>query len=369
MNIPADEASSPHSNIIIYGDSMSNQGGTGVYLKRLLDGFVHLRHESVSVVLSSGIYSPAEALASKIESYGIKKLFAENYRLPGIASECKPALIHLPAFGGKPPAGVPHVVTLHDLAFLAHPEMFPKIKSLYYKHHFRTTAMNASLVIVDSDFTGREAEKYLDIPQERIRRIYLSTPSFRSDPVLFREEYEVFDEYLLFTGTIEPRKNVSLLLDAWEVISRKRPNLKLIIAGRWGWGKHSLRGQLENTKGVIWTGSISDSMLKSCMTGAELLVYPSIYEGFGLPPLEAASVGVKSVIGVSETLGEIFGGIAEQMKENTGLALAESIETVLSEQKNSESLIEFANRFTNVTMAESVYSVYREVIDENSSGL
>lgn len=342
---------------------MSNMGGTGVYLKRLLSGFSELGKKSVNVVLSSGICTPEEALSADHCSTGFRKVIAENYTLPRIASKLSPDLVHLPAFGGKPPLGVPYVVTLHDLAFMAYPEMFPKIKSMYYSRHFRKTAQNAAMVMVDSEFTADEARRYLDIPKERIRRIYLSTSSFESDPKLFRTEYAIQGEYLLFTGTIEPRKNISLLLDAWEIICKNRPGLTLVIAGQWGWGDASLMKRLGNAKCVLWTGSISDTMLKSCMSGAELLVYPSLYEGFGLPPLEAASAGVKSVIGISETLSEIYGGIAEQMSENTAAALFEAVENALSQPADSDELVRFSAEFSNPKMAENVYSVYREVLE------
>ncbi len=344
---------------VVYADSLVNRGGTGVYLRRLLEGFIQC-NANVLAAAAKRLMKPSEALDADLSASGILKVFHENITLPSLVASVSPSIVHLPAFAGKPPGGIPCAVTLHDLAFLANPSWFPWLRSVYYRLYFRRVAKRADVLMVDSDFTGSEAVRRLGVGSERIRKVYLSTESMQLDPEIFRKSTGIRDRYILFVGTVEPRKNISSLLTAWQAVSQEHPDLKLVIAGRWGWGSAALKDLLRKSSGVIWTGQLSDSILKSCITGAELLVYPSFYEGFGLPPLEAASAGVPSVVTPAKALVEIFSEISNialnHNPDSIAGAILESLDTVYDKKK----LIEFASGFSVKRMAEEVLGVYRE---------
>ncbi|MCK4506466.1 MAG: glycosyltransferase family 4 protein [Candidatus Aegiribacteria sp.] len=344
---------------VVYADSLANRGGTGVYLRRLLEGFIQCKAH-VLAAAAKRLMKPSEALDTDLSARGIMKVFHENITLPALVKSVSPSIVHLPAFAGRPPGGVPCAVTLHDLAFMANTSWFPRLRSVYYRLYFRRVAKKADVLMVDSDFTGREAIRRLGVGSERIRKVYLSTESMQLDPEIFRKSTGIRDRYILFVGTVEPRKNISGLLTAWNAVSQEHPDLKLVIAGRWGWGPAVLKDHLRKSSGVIWTGQLSDSILKSCITGAELLVYPSFYEGFGLPPLEAASAGVPSVVTPAEALVEIFSEISNialnHNPDSIAGAILESLDTVYDKKK----LIEFASGFSVKRMAEEVLGVYRE---------
>jgi glycosyltransferase involved in cell wall biosynthesis len=347
---------------IVYGAALGNSGGTGVYTARLLEGFRSIRTESVLVAVPGALLSPGEALAAKLPG-GIPKVLAELFGIPAVVRRAHPSLVHLPAFSGTVPAGIRSVVTIHDLAFLANPSWFPALRSLYYRLHFPGTARRASAILVDSDFSAREAVRLLGIDPSRIRRIYLSAPAFEAPAGIFRSTFRVSGSYVLSVGTIEPRKNIGRLLDAWDAVLRERPGLTLVVAGRWGWGDGSIRRRLRTAPGVLWTGPLPPDMLRSAYAGASLLAYPSLYEGFGLPPLEAASAGVPSLIGPAESLGEVYSSIAAavcgQEADSISAALLDALETRIA----PDDLRTFARAFSNERMAGETLAVYHETAE------
>jgi glycosyltransferase involved in cell wall biosynthesis len=347
------------STAVIYANALGNRGGTGVYLRRLLEGFESC---SADVLAASGgqLVKPAEALRNPNTMGKLGKLFAENFTLPAITASIAPSIVHLPAFSGRTPSSVPYAVTLHDLAFCRNSSWFPFFKSLYYRFRFKKVARRADAVIVDSEFTAAEAVELLGIEGKRIRRVYLSTGSFLSDTGPFRRRFALNGRYIVYAGTIEPRKNIAALVDSWGVVSSIHKDLHLVLAGRWGWGSGKLRKKLMNTANVLMTGPLEDRMMKSCITGAELLVYPSLYEGFGLPPLEAASAGTPSVITPASALMEIYSEVSTVTEGFDSRSITESILDTLETPCDVNKLKEFAAAFTNERMAIEVLEVYRE---------
>jgi glycosyltransferase involved in cell wall biosynthesis len=347
---------------VIYAESMANRGGTGVYLRRLLRGLDTLGAKGVLAAVNGSLLSPAGALAAGVTGPGgWRKVLAENLSLPRLAASVSPRVVHLPSFTGRAPADTPFVVTLHDLAFRACPGWFTILRSIYYRLLFARTAAAADLVMVDSDFTGTEAVRLIGIPAGRIRRVYLSTESFQADPGDFASFTGVSGPYAVFVGTVEPRKNLMTLLDAWEIVRRSVPGLSLVVAGRWGWGEGVLRTRLETSPGVVWTGELPETLLQSCISGARLLVYPSLYEGFGLPPLEAASAGVQSVVTPAGALTEIFGKAAHLCPGFSAADIAGTVQLALENPLDPGMLRDFAAGFSNRSMAEAVLEVYGEL--------
>lgn len=329
-----------------------------MYLRRLLTGFAG-NGADVLAAVGGQVTSPSGALVAKPMT-GIRKVFWENMILPAGNYSPRPGIVHLPAFSGRGIRGVPSAVTVHDLAFCRNPAWFPPIRSLYYRLLFRRTASKASVIMVDSDFTASEAESLLGIERERIRRVYLSTEPFVADPAAFRESIGISGRYVVFTGTVEPRKNIQALLRAWAEVRRVHPELTLVLAGRWGWGSRRLRESLAGTEGVIHTGSLPLNILKSCVNGASLMVYPSLYEGFGLPPLEAASAGVPSVVSPAEVLKEVYGDISLVAGGFDATSLSKAILEGLETAVDAGALMDFAGSFSVETMASAVLDVYRE---------
>jgi glycosyltransferase involved in cell wall biosynthesis len=253
---------------------------------------------------------------------------------------------------------MPYVVTVHDLAYLAEPSWFPALRSLYYRLAFTRTARGAELVMVDSRFTGREAVRLAGVPEESLRTVYLSADNGPASPGPLMERLGLSPGYLLCVGTVEPRKNLESLLDALELLRRRRSGLELLVAGRWGWGPPDLRQRLRSQPGVVWPGALGGDDLKRAYTGAALLVYPSVYEGFGLPPLEAARAGLASVVGPAGALAEVYRDAAFHSAADPA-SLAETVEAAL-ESPPPKGMEALAARLTNARMARRVLDVYAE---------
>ncbi len=330
--------------IALYASSSANRGGTGVYTKRLINGF---KTAGITNVIPLGSQ----------QSGFVGKLVSEHYSIPHIVKKEGFELVHLPAFGGNVAGTVPFAVTVHDMAFMVRRKWFPFLRSLYYRLHFPMVARGASVIIADSDFTVSEIKKYLGLDA---CRVYLSAPQNNADPMMFRRAFGIDGKYILATGTVEPRKNINALLEAWPSIRLVHPELTLVIAGRWGWGRKETKHALLNTPGVKWVGSISEGHLSSAFSGARLMVYPSLYEGFGLPPLESAASAVPFVIGPAVTLREIYGSVAAAISGETPSSIAQAVLNALDMSKKPDELREFASHFTNVRMAENTYAAYRK---------
>ena len=332
-------------SVALYRPAAFNLGGTGVYTRRLIEGFASSGIKGVTPVGGS----PGGALS---------KFFMEHFSIPDRIRNGDYDLLHFPAFGGRSPSGIPYAVTVHDMAFMANPRWFPLVRSLYYRFHFPKTAKGASLVIADSDFTSGEIKKYLGIDSVRV---YLGASLNYSDDVLFRKKQGIQGDYVIYTGTVEPRKNISPLLRSWETVRRDHPAIDLVIVGRWGWGSPKTKTLLTETPGVKWLGPLSNAELMSAVAGARLMVYPSLYEGFGLPPLEAAAAGTPFVAGPAVTLKEIYGDIAAGFCGSSSDSIAKSVLDALDTCYSSDELREFASSFSNRTMAENTWACYERL--------
>ncbi|PIE51716.1 hypothetical protein CSA37_04965 [Candidatus Fermentibacteria bacterium] len=330
----------------LYAASGSNRGGTGVYTRRLLKGFQLIGASSVKA-LAQGTRTTAG------------KLLAENLSVRRHLRREKYDLLHLPAFGGSVPSGIPYAVTVHDMAFMRHPEWFGAVRGLYYRLKFPEVAKRAALIIADSFFTAGEIKELLGLES---KCVYLSAPDNSETDELFRQATGITGEYILYTGTVEPRKNIGNLLAAWKDIRRVHSGLTLAVTGRWGWGPSLLRKALENTEGVRWTGSVSDRMIMSAMTGARLMVYPSIYEGFGLPPLESAAAGTPFVIGPAKALTEIYGNVASGIAGDSPESIAAAVLNALETEFSPDDLRNFAGELSLEKTASETLECYRAAV-------
>ncbi|HSO28100.1 MAG TPA: glycosyltransferase family 1 protein, partial [Anaerolineales bacterium] len=191
------------------------------------------------------------------------------------------------------------VITLHDMTFFLFPELHTRAKRLYFPPMIRLSAQKAEALIAVSESTRQDAIRILNLPPEKIHTVMLGvTEEFRpiSDQQALervRQAYHLPDAFVLFVGTIEPRKNLPALLQAYA----RLPDAvapPLVIAGGMGWGYECILQQIDSLglqERVVLTGYVADADLPIVYNLARLFVYPSTYEGFGLPPLEAMACG------------------------------------------------------------------------------
>src|SRR2546423_1878131 len=204
-------------------------------------------------------------------------------------------VLHCPTYRGPVRSRVPLVVTVHDLAVFRHPEAFPPWTRTYSRVVVPRVVRAARIVSAVSEFTATELETLLHVPRERIRVVpNAAAEAFSEDGP--REE----GDYVLAVGTLEPRKNLARAIEAAAQLG-----VELRVVGAPGWGGVEARGA-----NVTWLGSVDDDELARQYRGALCVVYPSVYEGFGLPVLEAMACGAAVVTSAGGATAEVAGDAA-----------------------------------------------------------
>lgn len=277
---------------------------------------------------------------------------------------------------------IPTVVTIHDLSLLLHDDTHLKPLTRRARRRLPRVAQSADMIITDSAAMKREIADHLKVPKEKIAVTHLAPRSvFKPLPpqqtLEARQRLKIADEFILFVGTIEPRKNLQALIRAFSEIQRTNGrNIQLVIAGREGWLMdefYSLIHSSELDELVRFTGYLSDEDLCALYSSCAVFVYPTLYEGFGLPPLEAMSCGAAVVTSDIPVMRESVGEAAVRVDPNSVTGLAQAITNVLENPGMREQLsqagIEQAGRFTWERTAAQTLEVYRQVLDQVTHSL
>jgi glycosyltransferase involved in cell wall biosynthesis len=227
-------------------------------------------------------------------------------------------LYHEPNFMPLP-CDLPTVATLHDLSVLLHPEWHPAYRVAAYERDFRDGLARTAHVITVSDFAREEIVRVLGLAPGRVTRVYNGVKAaFRplppADVAAGLRRLGLPPQYLLHVGTLEPRKNLLMLARAYcalpEPVRRRFP---LLLAGGWGWRAGPLADYLKDTgeaRGVRHVGYVADADLPLLYNGARALAFPSLYEGFGLPPLEMLACGGAVLASTAGAVAETAGAAA-----------------------------------------------------------
>ncbi len=235
------------------------------------------------------------------------------------------------------------VITFHDLSFIHHPDFFSRRQHLWHKlQNYKKRALEADRVIAVSDFTKNDLIRTLGVSPEKTRTIYSGVSgSFRplsADDGTFRDflakKSIASAPYLLYLGTIEPRKNIIAAIKAFnEIKSDSRlSDRKLVLAGGRGWLYEEVLKTAESSpyrKDIIFLGRVKPEERKFLYNGAEVFVYPSFFEGFGFPPLEAQACGTPVIVSSRSSFPEIIGDSAPMVDPWRTEELSAMIKSVL----------------------------------------
>jgi glycosyltransferase involved in cell wall biosynthesis len=241
-----------------------------------------------------------------------------------------------------PPARSPVVVTIHDLTFVRFPELCTP-DTLQYGRLVRRALDRGAVVHATSGFVAGEVREHFGIDDARIAQIPLGVrPSGGGDPQRGRRLAGA-DSYVVALGTVEPRKNLPVLVRAFDAIAARDPELRLVVAGADGWGADELRAAWNAAKHgdrVVRLGYVSDAERRDLLAGARVLAYPSIYEGFGLSPLEAMGAGVAVVAARAGALPETLGDAAELVDPADIDELAAALDRVVHDDQLRRALVD-----------------------------
>jgi glycosyltransferase involved in cell wall biosynthesis len=252
-------------------------------------------------------------------------------------------VLHCTTFRGPPRARVPTVLTVHDLAILRAPEAFPRWHRLYGRAGLTRVLRAADAIVCVSEFTRDETIDLAGVPAERIRVVPNGV-----DAVFGPDGPRAEGEYVLAVATLEPRKNLGRAVDA-----AREAGLELRVVGARGWGGVDVAG---------WVGEIPDAELAALYRGARCVVYPSLYEGFGLPVLEAMACGTPVVTSRDSAMEEVGGEAAVLVDPLDVAAIAEGIRAAIEHRDEIVPLVlERARSFTWQSSANTVVELWREL--------
>lgn len=293
----------------------------------------------------------------------------------------RPTLLHGPNYF-LPLSADSAVITIHDLSVFRYPEFHPVERVRDFERNLQGSIDKAQHLITDSETIRREVIDFTGLSPERVTAVPLGiSEAFR--PVSLEERSPVLQRYgLPLTGygftlsTLEPRKRIDRLLTAWrELPLSTRSHYPIVIGGTGGWNNQELHEQIRTGAKEGWVlplGLVDEVDLPAIFSGAVLFAYPSVYEGFGLPPLEAMAGGVPAVIGASSCLAEVTKGAAmvtdpDDTKE-FALALLRAIE---DNQWRSEAIsagIKVAEGYTWTRCVDKTVGVYQQVSRRHGGG-
>jgi glycosyltransferase involved in cell wall biosynthesis len=267
----------------------------------------------------------------------------------------------------------PSVVSFMDLSFLRFPRAFNRGNRLYLTTMARAAVRRADHLLAISESTRQDLIRLLGARPDQVTVTYCGVdPAFQPlDPVAvhaYRAQRGLPDQFILYVGTLEPRKNVPRLLEAYAALRRQGPTPPLVLAGGRGWGQLGIEARLAAlglAESVRLLGYVPTAELPLCYNAASVFVYPSLYEGFGLPPLEALACGTPVVASNASSVPEAVGDAALLVgpRDVAGLAAALAValdDTALRERLRIAGLAH-ARGFSWRRMAEQTHAVYHRV--------
>ena len=261
------------------------------------------------------------------------------------------------------------VTTVHDMiAYLFPSSSHPKIVS-NQKRRLKIVKAEVDAIITDSETTKEDLVKFLEIPQEKVTVVYLASsvifkPQDDDKVKEVLEKYKIKKPYILSVATWEPRKNIQKLVDVFEKIQKENPNLSLVLTGKHGWGQDP---SFKDNDRIVSTGFIPRDDLTALYSGCRVFVYPSLYEGFGLPILEAMACGTPVITSNNSSMTEIAKDAAILVDPRSESQIKRAIEMVLnlnldSYQKMVNASLNRARQYTWIKTAKETLKVYEEVV-------
>ena len=352
-----------------------SQAGTAVYASNLARALATLKSGptlSVFKVQHHRDMSAQKTMTSRLQTLH-RDLVWMHWSLPQAAKRANIDILHMPANIIPLKSGIPTVVTILDTIVLQNPENFTWWFRNYAKFFLPRAAKTADRIVTISENSKEALIRFLKVPAEKISVTYLAAssefrPASEQERDAIRHKYRL-GRYILTIGTLEPRKNIVRVLRAFSKLLKEDPGLELVHAGPRGWMfesalKEVSRLQIENS--VKFLGLVPLSDLPYLYSAAEIFVYPSLYEGFGLPVLEAMSCACPVVTSNTSSIPEITGESAELVdpysEEDIFNAMQRLREDPQRAHRNVELGLGRANLFSWQRCAAETFRVYEEVL-------
>jgi glycosyltransferase involved in cell wall biosynthesis len=288
--------------------------------------------------------APGAGVAASAPAPRPLRLAWEQGRLPALLSRRGVDVHHGPHYTMPERSRVPTVVTVHDLSFFEEPAWHQRSKVLVFRRAIKVAARRAQALVCPSRITAEQLARWCRLDA----RVFVAphgvdTARFRPDePSVGADEARLAAidarlsdgrPFLVFVGTIEPRKNVPALVEAFARVARDRADALLVLAGGAGWGADAVDRAIRQSgiaSSVVRTGYVPDQAVPALLRSATAAVYPALYEGFGLPALEALACGARLVTTAGTAMEEVAGEAAVLVDPGDPAGLADAIGAVLA---------------------------------------
>jgi len=300
---------------------------------------------------------------------------SEQWELVKVLKELKPDLYHAPSFVAPVFNPFPMVMTIHDLNHLAFASNYSMYHAIYYRFVVKPSARKSIKIITGSEFSRKEISKYLSVPEEKIKVIpYGCSGKFRliedkEELRRVRRKFSIPEAFILYVGAYKFHKNLFNLFRSYANLS---PEIPLVLSGNGNKELRSLSKRLGIERRIIFIGDIQDDDLPAVYNSAVLFVFPSLYEGFGLPPLEAMACGCPVVVSNVASLPEVCGDAAYYVDPYNVESIAEGIHKVLTDEFLRQSMIEKglerAKLFSWEKSAREHIKVFEDILSSEGRG-
>jgi glycosyltransferase involved in cell wall biosynthesis len=281
-------------------------------------------------------------------------------------------ILHSTAYTTPLISGPKIIVTIHDLSFFVYPQHHTDANYQFVTRNVHHAARRAHFIIADSENTRREIKRFLHVPDERVEVVHLAAGEMffrRLEPesiTQIKNKYGIRKPYFLALGSIEPRKNLARALVAFKALLEfEKVDYQFVMVGGSGWKNEAFYSTLKKLnidEHLLLTGYVPEEDLPALYQGAEVFIYPSIYEGFGLPVLEAMASGVPVITSNTSSLPEVAGDAALLVNPGEVFEIYEAMEALVSRPSLIEELkskgIEQSKKFSWEKTARETLKIY-----------
>ncbi|HXG01055.1 MAG TPA: glycosyltransferase family 1 protein, partial [Bacteroidota bacterium] len=311
-----------------------------VTLKEEYQWLLHGWSASLDVKWIESLRKPGVELSLMRVPGHFKRLYWNTLRIPQIESLIGSFDIFHSTDPLLPPTRKKSIITIHDLVYLKFPHLVER-RVVRWGRQVRDNVARADAIVVVSSHTKRDVLEFFSVPESKLHVVYpIISPRFTSVPASGDDEilarYSLQRPYILFVATIEPRKNLLCLLQAYDRTSVAfRKEVKLVVVGRKGWkSEETVRAILRREEGgcVMWLRNVSDAELPALYRHAMMFVYPSLYEGFGFPVAEALACGTPVITSTAASLPEVAGRAAVFVDPEKTEALTAAMESLAHDE-------------------------------------
>lgn len=368
-------------------------GGIPHYTQQLLEALAPLAPNDEIIVLQHARHRTPLLHAPNVRRVSLftpPHHHFESWSLPLEIARLRLSVLHLPDFITPRMCPCPTIATIHDLAFLHYPDILDHHAQRYYQRIHQTIHHTNGIIAV-SEATRRDIHQLLGIPQHRVDRIYeaaapVFTPHTVTEPRIITQTTPILpsdtaipirhtlhpQQFALFVSTLEPRKNLPTLLHALRLCCDRKPQTPyhLVLAGARGWGETALFQTIRDLRlepMLTFLGNVTQEELCWLYRACRFYVNPSLYEGFGLPALEALACGAPAIVSTGGSLPEIVGDTALCLPPLDVTAWADALERLWHDESQRATLAQHgpsqAARFSWEQTAQQTLAVYRRIAE------